>query len=404
MKVLLSAIYPYIYLLLFFTIPFDEYTRALPNILLAVLVVAFPFVVKKTDFSKIKTIPAFIFTIFCLYLILNALVFNRLEEDFTVIKKVLLCLGLVILYIPIQCFDKINKAILFSSFAAIVFSVINIIILTNTISEFQFGSSPQVIEALLIDRLYLGFLCVLSILVSYNSFKPKFHPVNRYYFANIIANTLFLFLIGSKISIALLAVLLVIRQLYGNNKKIRIPIVIGALTLFCILYLSVFTGSTPKKGIAKAAQNFLVNTTTWETRSITWECAINTIENKSINWSGFGFYGTKDQLVSCYQTTIDDTYKKNQFTSKRYNAHNQFLDLYLSSGVIGFLLFAAFVVTLFVKNRNNFYYTALLATLIMYCMVENVFQRQMGAYYIGFILIILVLKINKEQNKTIKEG
>ena len=56
MKVLLSAIYPYIYLLLFFTIPFDDYVRALPNILLVVLVLAFPFVVKKEDFEKIKPI------------------------------------------------------------------------------------------------------------------------------------------------------------------------------------------------------------------------------------------------------------------------------------------------------------------------------------------------------------
>tara|TARA_R100000306_G_scaffold1446_2_gene4018 strand:- start:3269 stop:4480 length:1212 start_codon:yes stop_codon:yes gene_type:complete len=402
MKVLLSAIYPYIYLLLFFTIPFDDYVRALPNILLVVLVLAFPFVVKKEDFEKIKTNTVLIFTLFCLYLITNSYFNERLQEDFTVIKKVLLTVGLVVLYIPIQDFDKIKKAILFSSVAAIVFSVINIVILTNTINEFHFGSSPEVIEALLIDRLYLGFLSVLSILVSFNSLKPKFHPINRYYLVNIIVNVLFIFLIVSKISILLLVFLLLLRQMYGKQKKIRIPLLIlAALTIIAIYFFGT-TGIGSKKK-PTALQNFITNTTTWEIRSITWECAVKAIENNPINWKGLGFYGTKDKLVSCYQESVQDTYKRNQFIAHRYNAHNQFLDFYLSSGIVGLLLFVILLLVLFIKNRNSFFYTALLVSLVMYCMVENVFHRQIGAYYIGFILIVLVSNKMVVQNKPIKE-
>ncbi len=402
MRILLTSIYPYFYLLLFFTIPFDDYVRALPNILLAVLVLAFPFVVKKDDFKKIRTVPILIFAGFCLYLVANSYFSGRLEEDFTVIKKVMLAIGLVVLYIPIQDFEKIKKAILFSSFAAIVFSVINIVVLTNTISEFHFGSSPEVIESLLIDRLYLGFLCVLSILVSYNLLKPKFHPKNRYYLANIIINILFLFLIVSKISILLLVFILLLRQMYGKHKKIRIPLLLLTALVIVGLYFFGTTGVGGKKN-PTALQNFITNTTTWEVRSITWECAFKTIENNTINWKGFGFYGTKDNLVSCYQETIQDTHKKDRFTLERYNTHNQFLDFYLSTGIVGFLLFVTFLLVLFIKNKNSFFYTALLASLALYCMFENVFQRQMGAYYIGFILIILLSNKSVAQNKTIKE-
>ncbi len=402
MKVLLSAIYPYIYLLLFFTIPFDEYTRALPNILLLILVLTFPFIVKKEDFKKIKSIAILIFFGFCLYLLFNSLLKTSLQEDFTVIKKVLLSLGLVILYIPVQDFEKIKKAIVLSSLAAIVFSVINIVVLTNTINDFHFGSSPIVIEALLIDRLYLGFLCVLSILVSYSLLKENYHPVNRYYLANIIINSLFLFLIASKVSILLLALLILLRQLYRKNKKVGISIVILTVLIISSLFILAIKSNEDKKESA-FLQNFITNTTTWEVRSITWQCAFNVIENHTVNWKGFGFYGTKNQMVSCYQDTIQNEYKKNQFISKRYNTHNQFLDFYLSTGILGFLLFGALILVLFIKNRKSFFYTALLASLVLYCMVENVFQRQMGAYYIGFILIILLSNKSVVQNKIINE-
>ena len=403
MKVLLSAIYPYIYLLLFFTIPFDNYTRALPNILLIALVLAFPFVVNKEDFKKIKTAPFILFTVFCVYLIGDALFFNRLDEDFTVIKKILLCLGLVLLYIPIQDFEKIKKAIIFSSFAAIVFSVINIVVLINTNTEFYFGNSAIAIEGLLIDRLYLGFLCVLSIMVSYDSLKPKFHPINRYYLANIIINILFVFLIVSRISILLLVFLLLIRQLYGKNKKIRIPFLIITTIIIVALYFFGIHNIETKKKPTKL-NNFVTNTTTWEIRSVTWECAVNTIKKNPFLWGGLGFYNTKDNLISCYENSIVNTYKRNQFILKRYNTHNQFLDFYLSTGIIGLLLFTLFILTLFIKNRNTYFFTSLLAVLVVYCMVENVFQRQMGAYYIGFILIILLSKTNRNQINTIKEG
>ena len=123
MRILLASIYPYAFLLLYLTIPFDEYVRALPNILIGVLVVAFPLVVRKEDFSKLKRFPIYLFLGFFGYLVLNALFFGRLETDSNVLMKVLLALGLVILYLPVQGISKISKAIMYSSVAAILFSV-----------------------------------------------------------------------------------------------------------------------------------------------------------------------------------------------------------------------------------------------------------------------------------------
>jgi len=67
MKILLSSIYPYAFAALFLILPFDEYVRALPNILMILLVVAFPYVIEKEDFSRIKKTPFFLLCGFALW-------------------------------------------------------------------------------------------------------------------------------------------------------------------------------------------------------------------------------------------------------------------------------------------------------------------------------------------------
>jgi hypothetical protein len=121
MRILLSAIYPYAFLLLYLIIPFDNYIRALPNILLAILVVAFPFIVKKEDFKKLKSLPIAIFLMLFAYLLIDSFGSGRLFEDFNIIKKVMIAVGLAILYIPVADAKKINSAIIFSALAAILF-------------------------------------------------------------------------------------------------------------------------------------------------------------------------------------------------------------------------------------------------------------------------------------------
>lgn len=401
MKILLSAIYPYIYLLLFVTIPFEDYVRALPNILLGILVIVFPIIVKKEDFKKIDRSLILVLLLFFGYLMVNAFLSGTLGEDFSIIKKVLIAVGLVLLYIPVNDFDKIKKAIIFSSMAAIIFSVINIVILTNTLNDFHFGNSPMIIEALLVDRLYLGLLAVLSTLVSYSFMRPKFHPKNRYYLANIVINMLFVFLIGTKVALLLLVFLLLLRQLYGTKKQVRIPILVLFVAILGTLFYVGFTHKDDKE--SSMLTSLVTNTMTWELRSETWECGWKIAKKEGVNLTGIGFYNAKDQLIFCYENIVNSE-KRQNFTTKRYNTHNQFLDFYISAGLIGVLLFSTLIIALFIKNRNNYFPIALLLSLVAYCMFENVFHRQIGAYYIGFILIVLVSNKMVAQNKTINEG
>ncbi|WP_026451807.1 O-antigen ligase family protein [Aequorivita capsosiphonis] len=405
MRILLSAIYPYTFLLLYFIIPFDNYIRALPNILLAILVIAFPFIVKKSDFKKLKSLPIAIFFGLFAYLCINSFIAGRWSEDFYVIKKVLIAVGLAILYIPVADIRKINSAIIFSSLAAIVFSVYNFVIITDATGSVALGESPQVIESLLIDRLYLGLLSVFSILISFQAIKKKYHPNNNYYLANILINAVFIILIASKIAMVALFVLLLIKQFYGQRKIWKFIIAIGAVVVVSGLFVVLKNERSTQfsQRIQENPPSFIANSMTYELRAVVWECAESIINQEGFMLSGIGFNTTKEKLVSCYETQISNPKKQEKFVSERYNTHSQFLDFYISAGFIALLLFLLFIGLSFISNRKQFFPTAMLAILIMYCLVENLFNRQIGAYYVGFILIALMTSVKTTENNEIKE-
>lgn len=403
MRILLSAIYPFAFMLLYFIIPFDNYIRVLPNILMGILVVAFPFIVKKEDFKKLKSIPLIIFLGLFVYLLLDSFLAGRIEEDYKIINKVMIAAGLAILYIPVADLKKINSAIIFSALAAIAFSVYNFVLITDATGSFALGDSPQVVESLLVDRLYLGLLSTFSILISFQAIQKKYHPNNNYYLGNIFINALFIILIASKIAIISLFVLLLVYQFYGQRKIWKFLIAAGAIAAVVALFFLLKNEKNPQFNKAeKRAPTFIENSMTYELRAVAWLCSQQIIQNEDFLLTGIGSEMTKDKLVSCYSSQISNPNKRERFISQRYNTHNQFLDFYISAGFIALLIFLGFIGASFLAVRKSFFPTAMLAILIMYCLVENVFHRQIGAYYIGFILIMIITGTQNSENNTLK--
>lgn len=408
MRILLSAIYPYAFLLLYLIIPFDNYIRALPNILMAILVIAFPFIVKKEDFKKLKSLPVAIFLALFAYLCIDSFLAGRWHEDYKIINKVMIAVGLAILYIPVADVKKINSAIIFSALAAIVFSVYNFVLITDATGSFALGESAQVVESLLVDRLYLGLLSTFSILISFQAIQKKYHPNNNYYLANIFVNFIFIILIASKIAVVSLFVLLLVHQFYGQRKIWKVVIAVAAMVVVVGLFFllknekgnQLYQAETTNQ---KSPPPFIENSMTYELRAVVWKCATDIMDDEGFNFTGIGFAETKNKLVSCYENKIADPNKREKFVNERYNTHSQFLDFYLSAGFIALLLFVVFIVVSFFTIKKQFLSTAMLAILVMYCLIENVFHRQIGAYYIGFILIVLITSAQNSENNNLKE-
>jgi O-antigen ligase len=402
MRILLASIYPYTFFLLYLLIPFDEYIRALPNILLGIIVIVFPFIVTKNDFKKLGKIPVLLFLAFFAFLVLNSLFFGRIEEDFYVLKKIIIAVGLVILYIPVADFEKIDKAIIFSAIAAMLFSIVNIFLL-NDISSFEFKNP---IDILLIDRLYLGLLSVLSILVSYKALKPRFHPNNQFYVANIFLNIVFIFVMGSRVAIVILLTILLLRQFYGPHKKLRLLIAAGLIAI-----ASVFTFASSNNFV----KNYMLETDIIgdarfdekplhsDFRTLVWDCGCDLVAAEWSNLFGSGFKTTNVKLADCYNQRIEDDKTEAWFESQSLNTHNQFLDFYLSSGLVGILFFVGIILFLFRQHRNQFFPVASLLTIVLFGLTENFLHRQIGAYFFGFALIILLSNVKYSQKEIVNQ-
>ncbi|GAB5400721.1 MAG: hypothetical protein Aureis2KO_23060 [Aureisphaera sp.] len=361
--------------------------------------------VKKADVLKLKKTPTVLLGIFIAYLLSSALFFGRIEEDWVILKKIMLSLGLVVLYIPIDGFKKIYKAIIYSSLAAILFSLVKLVMVVNQADTFNFLDSAVIIEALLIDRLYLGLLCVLSILASYQSMSATYHPDNRYYVANIILNVLFVLLIVSRMSIIVLILIFLLSFFFKKRRLPQLFFVTGGFLLAIVLTFILnndlrnqvfYSGSKQNKGLVE-------NTLAVEPRAVIWDCAHQVSQMEGTFWKGQGFTQTNAEMLNCYETSVKDERKKAWFLSQKYNTHNQWIDFYLASGFIGVVLFFGSISLLFIQNRKEYVPTALLVTLVCFALVENLFHRQIGAYYVGAIFILLLINgINKENN-TVKE-
>jgi O-antigen ligase len=402
-RILLAAIYPYVFILLYLIIPFDEYVRALPNILMLILVIAFPFIITKKDLKKISISSTLLVVFFIVFLLANSLIQGRFELDFVFIKTMMIPIGIVFLYLPISDFKKVNKAIIFSSFIAIVYTLFQFLILVNQNSDVSFLFFQETVDALLIDRVYVGLLCVLSILISYKSLTQKYHPDNKYYLASIIINISYLLLIMSKTALVILFFTVVFRQFYGKDKKIRLAITGVVLVTILITgyfkFPAVFQTNTDISKVTYTESSLPLGY-----RTQIWDCTSKIINENTSGFFGIGFRETANKLVLCYTNEIEDLETRQSFIDKRFNTHNQYLDFYVSAGLISLILFLGILFFLAYKNHKHFFPTALILTIILFGMVENYFHRQVGAYYLGFVLVILLINNNKKLDKKLNES
>lgn len=111
---------------------------------------------------------------------------------------------------------------------------------------------------------------------------------------------------------------------------------------------------------------------------------------------GYGLGDVQKELDNCY------TQQKFKFHLEKYNSHNQYLLVWLSTGVLGLIIF---VFWLFFYYKQAFKYrdSLLFSVLVLYSIVflfENVLSRQSGVIFFSFI-INLIFWTNKKYRKTL---
>jgi O-antigen ligase len=393
MRVIALSIYPYLCFALFFTLPFDDYFRALPNLLLIALAALFPFVLDTNQFKSILRSHWTWVLVFLGFVVIQSWALGRFDQDFVIIQKMLLAGALSLLLYPVRDNRTLMHGVIYSSVAAVLYSMVRLVILLNQGASFGFLESAHIIEALLMDRIYLGLLSVLSIIFSYKLLRKEFDPNNGYYLANIILQAAFILFLVSRIAIVVLLLSFVLSLWYRQKRGPQLLFFGGSIALIVALAFVLsndlrkqfFYNNNPEH-----QEGLLANTMALEPRMVIWDCALDIAQQQSVVLTGNGFTQTNKDMLTCYKSDIDNPVKKAWFLTKKYNVHNQFLDLYLGSGLLALLLFVGGLLVSFIRQRKSLYPTALLMATVIFLMAENMFHRQIGAYYMGLIWALLM--------------
>lgn len=403
MKVLLSTIYPYLYLFFCFVIPLDKYATAVPNIVLGTLLVLFPFVVKKSDLKLLIRKEILLFTTLIVFLLLNNLLFHDISTEITVIKKVLSALVLIVLFIPLEKTENLLKTLIISVGICMIICLFNLYEYYSEEGAFNFSAGSVINDVLIIDRLYLGFLCVLSIISSIALIGKQYNEYNKWYFTNIVFCIVFVLLISSRIAILLLLLLFLLKVFYARGKKEYIIFLVGVVVLTIASFLinknlneRFFYSHSTQKDEKSYFELFM----DWEPRAIIWQCNYDLVIAGERLLAGNGFYGTKDKLVDCYEEKVTQERRRAYFVAERFNPHNQYVDFLISAGILACVLFVLILVLLFQRNRKSFYRTAFLLSIAAFMFIESNFHRQMGAYIFAITMLLIMFPLREENQRT----
>lgn len=206
----------------------------------------------------------------------------------------------------------------------------------------------------------------------------------------IVAALLFVFqiiVLSSRTAWIASAALLILAFIYMTIQTIRRRLKPLFVLLFTFLFLitAVFVWSIP------AANNRCLQTihrvkyvgslSAADIRWEIWKCSFDVIKEHPIRGTGTG--DVRDSL----------TEKQMEAGIPSFNAHNQFLNTWISSGLLGLLSFLTILALSLVRaiQTHSFLYLVFLIIITINCMTESIFEKQMGLLFFVFFNSYLYL-------------
>ena len=96
---------------------------------------------------------------------------------------------------------------------------------------------------------------------------------------------------------------------------------------------------------------------------------------------------------------FDDFAESRKIAQRNFNTHNQYIDIILSFGFIGLILFTLFLREVVRITYKNIYSLNLILSLILFLVIENLFHRQLGSFILALTIVIAAYIINLQNEK-----
>lgn len=188
----------------------------------------------------------------------------------------------------------------------------------------------------------------------------------------------------------LVSLLLTVFLMISLSKKTVLKKTLLLLSILtAILITSVFTKDTTKRFKEVFDKKSYVEVKEFSSTSIRYfiySCSIEKIIDYPI--LGYGVGDTNHVLSKCYKE------KSNHLYHGKYNSHNQYLGILLTSGVIGLMMFLYSVYWNFSLYRKNNDYNSI-AVLVFFTLImffENILDRQNGiilySFFVNYMSVI----------------
>ena len=415
-KNLLSSIEFVLILGFIVSLPFYINLNSFIIILLAINFIA-RLVMEPHFFFGEKSKYVFIFVLlFLLYLVVFLLA-ARHGTWFVIEKKIsLLIFPIIFGFTNRESFDDGKVRIILLSFVMAV--IVAIIVSFKSNFHVLLADHQDNIDSFLImHRPYFGMYVLFSVFILIylaSSLNKLYFTIILFFLACILAY--FAYIIYAKMAIGSFIIALFITIAVFLFKRAKRSFAFLFLIFFTLpLFFLVLSNEYVNEILRKVAsgQSFDLAQYRWiyflslNIRYVIWECVWKLLST-DYNWI-FGC-GLENQrlLNACYYSDGSIWFKYNLDPSMpmisehfSFNAHNEYLQCWLDTGIIGFLaLLASFVASIQIALRKeNFLYLAFSIFFIFCCLTESMLSSQKGIVFYSFFNSFFAFEFFKPMQK-----
>jgi O-antigen ligase len=210
------------------------------------------------------------------------------------------------------------------------------------------------------------------------------------------------FLLLTRLNIILLVLVLIGMLLFRGKLDTKQRIVLTTMTLAFITALTVLTPGINTRFIElynsynKPPVNVSYDST--NIRKAILDCSINTSKENLLY--GVGFENLQSKLNECYGKNYDSSF----YESQNYLTHNYYFYILVSSGIIGFIFFIIYLITIIrtCLKTNLFLFNIFLVSTLIVCFIEDYLYRHYGVLYFNLLLICFIqYHKNHQPNKVV---
>jgi len=288
--------------------------------------------------------------------------------------------------------------------SSIIFSVIIItyILFDNSIEYiegFYTNNYRKVAEGIpLIGQhsIYASIFLAIAIIFSSHLLDRKSALITKkfklFLALSTLVNTTLIIMLSSKgviISLIIILPIIFFKKLFKTNNKIR------ALTSLCIItlvVLSLFVYNRRMNEMIRFETYGVVDTNYSNSYRVNiYKCVLQVVKERWL--FGYGVGDAQNALDNCYKNENELLLKKT------YNSHNQFLDIWIKTGIFGLLVFITFLYLNFqgAIKTNKFILLSILLLYTLNFLTENILVRQSGVILFSFLInFFAVVNYKKE--------